>query len=147
MMLTVITTRENGTKRVSLTLEKESRVEQSHRQRTNINSIVAKYKKTGKLPPTSRVPRYGDFSKFGDFHELQNKIVAAEDAFMTLPAEVRKMFANDPGGLIDFLNDPENRAEAQRMGLIEKDPTPETPEKMKAPEATEDAVADTQAVN
>ena len=45
-------------------------------------------------------------------------VVKAEEAFMTLPAVVRARFANDPAGIFTFLQDPANRDEAVKLGLI-----------------------------
>lgn len=121
-MQIITTERENGTKRVRIKLDPESKVEQNHRERVNINSIVAKYKRTGLFPQRNDRPRYGDFTGLTDFHEAQTRIVAAEQDFLLLPAEIRNRFGNDPGQLIQFINDPENEAEARRIGLLPKLP-------------------------
>lgn len=110
--------RENGTLRVSTVISGESMTEQSHRQEVNINTIVARARK-GILPRgTGVMPNYGDFSSGMDYHEAQNKIVDAKRDFMRMPADIRKRFGNDPANMIDFLGNPDNREEAEELGLI-----------------------------
>lgn len=117
----VITTeRPNGTRRVQIKIPKESPVEQHHAKRQNINTIMARYRKTGLLPNRVTHPTYGDFSGIPDFQEAQQRIAKAEQDFLDLPAEIRSRFRNDVGELLDFINRPENEQEAVRMGLIPK---------------------------
>ena len=51
--------------------------------------------------------------------------MAADDAFMALPAAVRERFNNDPAELVDFVSDVNNRSEAIDLGLI---PPPAKPD-------------------
>jgi hypothetical protein len=70
-------------------------------------------------------PRYGDFSDVVDYHSALNSVIAAEDEFMALPANIRTRFDNDPAKLIDFLPNDANRAEAENLGLVTKtEPVP-----------------------
>lgn len=62
--------------------------------------------------------RYGDFSGALDFHECQNKVVQMQAHFDSLPSGVRRSFQNDPGKLLDFVNDPRNYQRALELGLI-----------------------------
>lgn len=121
-MAQVVTERSNGRKRVMQTDWGESRTEQSHRQETNINDIVHRYQKTGVLPPSSRLPVYGDFTGIIDYQSALNAVQAAQEAFLTLPPGMRKEFNNDPGQLLAFLSDESNRDDAIKLGLLE---TPE----------------------
>lgn len=99
---------------------KASRVEQNHRDRCNINTILKKCKKTGLLPSRGDAGYYGDFTGVEDFHSNIQRIEAAQQAFMTLPANVRKEFKNDPGMLLDFLSNSENRQKAIELGILPK---------------------------
>jgi phage internal scaffolding protein len=65
-------------------------------------------------------PRYGDFTDVVDYHSALNAVIAAEDEFMTLPAHIRTRFDNDPSKLIDFMENPANRSEAESLGLVNK---------------------------
>jgi len=107
----------------------ESKTEQSHRAEVDINQIVRRAQKTGMLPSNAGSARYGDFSQVADYHTAVDQVQRAEDAFMSLPSHVRKKFANDPGHLLSFLEDPENREEAMELGIIARplpkpDPAP-----------------------
>ena len=70
-------------------------------------------------------PRYGDFTGVVDYHSALNAVIAAEDEFMALPANIRTRFDNDPAKLIDFMQNPANRSEAESLGLVNKsEPVP-----------------------
>jgi hypothetical protein len=44
---------------------------------------------------------------------------------MALPANIRSRFDNDPAKLIDFMENPANREEAESLGLVNKsEPVP-----------------------
>lgn len=97
-----------------------SRTQQSFANEVNINMIVAKAKARKPVMQDTRQPLYGDFSNIKTFHEQRNAIIEAENAFMTLPAAVRKKFGNDVGKLLEFVADSKNKDEAIELGLIEK---------------------------
>lgn len=120
-----ITERPNGRKRVQQSTVGESRTEQAHANEVDINAIVSRYTKSGMLPPGRSNPSYGDFTGVVDFHTAQQAVVEAREEFMKLPAQVRKYFDNDPGKLISFLENEENREEAIRLGLVEERPVAE----------------------
>lgn len=124
----LISERDDGRRRVQIDCSAGGRTEQSHRDTCNINTIMAKAIRQGGLPLTERInrARFGDFSQTGSFHEMQNMVKKAEQDFAALPSGIRKEFDNDPGKLIDFLNDAENREKAEELGLVVKT-IPETP--------------------
>lgn len=98
-----------------------SRTQQHQRDETDINFIVKRYMQTGVLPQSALQPLYGDFESLS-FHEAQNKIRAAQEAFNLIPAEIRARFDNDPGKFVDFASNPENEDELIRLKL--RDPRP-----------------------
>lgn len=125
-MQSILTERENGTRRLVHDFSDEkSMTEQSHKKKCDINNIMKKYRQTGELPLSSKTPMYGDFSSGETYHEACNLIIEAKEDFMKLPSEIRKRFGNDPGKLVDFLNDPNNLEEAMDLGIIEKMDKPE----------------------
>lgn len=97
-------------------------VQQHFADEVDINTIVAAYIKTGELPFSGKVPLSGDFTEVTDFHTAMNLVVEAQEAFDSLSAELRARFKHDPGNLIAFLEDPENREEAEKLGLVNKPP-------------------------
>lgn len=92
---------------------------QSEKDACDINMIVAKCRKTGMMTNvrTDQL-RYGDFSSAVDYHDSVLRAQEAQDAFMSLPADIRKRFSNDPGQLIDFLANEANRQEAVDLGIV-----------------------------
>jgi len=103
-----------------LRCEDATRTQQHFKDETDINNILRQFNITGQLPTKAISPRYGDFTGIGDYHTALNQVIAAESEFMTLPAQLRARFDNDPQTLIEFLNNPENLDEAQKLGLVNK---------------------------
>ncbi|AXH76072.1 MAG: DNA pilot protein [Microviridae sp.] len=105
----------------------ESRTKQSFREESDINNVMARYRKTGILPETrDRVAQYLDVSE-ADYLEAQLVVAGASSMFHGLPAEVRFRFHNNPSEFLAFMNQPENLDEAVRMGVIERNPNQATP--------------------
>jgi phage internal scaffolding protein len=103
-----------------LRCEDATRTQQHFKDETDINNILRMFNITGQLPKKAITPQYGDFTGISDYHGALNAVIAAEDQFMTLPATLRARFDNDPQELIEFLNNPENLQEAQKLGLVNK---------------------------
>jgi phage internal scaffolding protein len=99
--------------------EDASLAQQHFKDECDINNILRQFNLTGVLPESPLSPRYGDFTGIGDYHTALNQVIAAEDGFMSLPANLRARFENDPAQLIEFLNNPENYNEAISLGLVE----------------------------
>ncbi|WNK14018.1 MAG: internal scaffolding protein [Microvirus sp.] len=112
------------------TVNKEpSRTHQEYRDECDLNKIMDKYRHTGVLPAarlgvTPAQPRYGDFRGV-DYHAAQTIIADANQRFEALPAVVRDRFRNEPVNMIKFLQDSNNRAEAEKLGLV--NPAPKAP--------------------
>lgn len=91
----------------------------------DINSIMARYEKTGQLPQYSRgAAQYGDFSQIPDFATMRHRVIAAEEMFMALPAKVRAVFGNDPGAFIAAADSQEGIALLKSLGLGNPDNAP-----------------------
>jgi len=103
-----------------LRCEDATRTQQHFKDETDINNILRMFNITGQLPKKALTPQYGDFSGVLDYHTALNAVIAAEDEFMTLPAQLRARFDNDPQELVEFLNNPNNLDEAQSLGLVKK---------------------------
>lgn len=101
----------------------ESRTKQEFAQECNINVIMAKYQRDGLLLHVNRFQgRYDDVSGAVPYHEAQNILLAAQDAFMSLPSSVRAQFDNDPGKFLEFASDPGNKERMREMGLLKEVP-------------------------
>jgi phage internal scaffolding protein len=118
-----------------LRCEDASLAQQHFKEECDINTILQKFNITGLLPEQTLSPRYGDFSGIGDYHTALNRVIAAQGEFEALPAQIRAKFDNDPAKLIEFLDDDNNRPEAEALGLVDKvaaeavEATQNTPEK------------------
>jgi phage internal scaffolding protein len=100
--------------------EDASLAQQHYKEECDINTILEKFNVTGLLPQIPLSPRYGDFSGISDYHTAMNRVIAAQDEFEALPAQIRARFDNDPSKLIEFLENENNRPEAEELGLVEK---------------------------
>jgi len=105
-------------KRVQLTTTQPTMAKQSMKAECDINNIMRKYEKTGVLTHfNEHRGNYGNFIGFEDYHTSMNKIIDAQNAFMTLPAKVREKFQNDPRKFLEFAQNPENTDQMIEMGL------------------------------
>lgn len=122
------------------------RTKQEFRNDADINSIIAKYRRTGVLPPSAHrsAARFGDFSQIPDFTEMCARVDAARDLFLALPSAVRKAFDHDPGKFIAATQSREGMEKLVELGIAKKiepilppgsgaaDPAPASKKKPKA---------------
>lgn len=101
-----------------LSCPEETLAQQHAKDECDINTIVRRFGLTGELPNGVRAPQDGDFTAATDYHTAMNAVIAANNSFMQLPAQVRARFNNDAGAFVDFCSDEKNRAEAKALGLI-----------------------------
>lgn len=97
-----------------------SRTKQEFWKQTDINTIMAKYDKTGQVDPlVLRDMQFGDFSDGRSFAEMAMKVKDAHFEFQQLPSQLREHYDNDPAKLLDALNKPEERENLLKWGVIE----------------------------
>jgi phage internal scaffolding protein len=101
-----------------LVCEEPTRTQQHHKDECDINVILERFGKTGQMPVNALSATYGDFSGVYDYHTAMNALIASESEFAALPANIRARFDNEPSNLIKFLDNPENKSEAEKLGLI-----------------------------
>lgn len=96
----------------------------------NVNNIVDKYQKTGIMDNAEGSERYyADVSEYPSFEEALQYTIDAKESFQGLDPNLRKRFNNDPHALLEFLKDPKNKEEGQRIGLLKPNkPKPVKPE-------------------
>ena len=112
--------RDAATNESGLACEEPSLAQQHHKDECDINNILRQFNITGLLPESPLSPRYGDFTGIGYYHTALNRVIAAQDEFDALPAQIRARFDNDPAQLIEFLENSDNRPEAEELGLVER---------------------------
>lgn len=99
---------------------------------TDINEMMARFgiNDYSQLPADSGVfdpSYYGDFTDIPDLREALERVTALNDTFMALPAKVRARFSNNPVELYNFIHEPDNRLEAEALGLLAPRPPQEAP--------------------
>lgn len=116
------------TPRVQFSSDKPARTEQSHAKACDINLIMKRYEKTGIIAHAKQYAgHYGDFTGATDYQECIARVQEADEAFMSLPASIRKRFDNDPGLYFDFATNPANHDELVKLGLLQAEMREETP--------------------
>lgn len=88
------------------------------KEECDINNVIARALRTGVLPCVDREALYGDFSQVTDYATAQTKIAAAKTEFEQLPSDIKEKFDNDVTNLLDWIDNPENEAEAIKLGLL-----------------------------
>lgn len=112
-------TLDNGQIHVETVNQEPTLAQQQFKDECDINNIMKRYADTGQLTHLrNQTGVFADFSEIPDYQGSLNRVLDAQNAFMQLPAEVRTRFRNDPGYLIDFLQDPNNYDEALKLGLV-----------------------------
>lgn len=104
----------------------ESWVQHQDADACDINKIFDKHAKDHTL--IEHVNRYqgyyGDVADVVDYATALRIVEEADDAFMSLPADIRKRFGNDPSEFLSFVDNPDNLDEMQRMGLVPPESVP-----------------------
>lgn len=104
----------------ALVCEDVSLTKQQFREESDINEIVRRFNLTGQLPDNVQVPQYAEFEEIVDYQTAMNVLRAADESFMQMPVELRRRFSNDPAQFVEFVNNSDNRAEAEKLGLVIK---------------------------
>jgi len=120
---------------VDLICEDPSLTDQSQAADADINTIMARYEKTGTLPDYGQSPMYGDFSDMPTFMEAQEVLRRGSEAFAALPSRVRAEFDNDPAQFVAFASDPGNVDQMRIWGLAKPLDEPEVTPAPPAPPA------------
>lgn len=95
--------------------------EQSHKDMCDVNKIIRKYDRDGLITHVSKFEaHFGDVTGL-EFKAAQDQVIAAQRMFDDLPSNIRKEFGNDPGNLLSFMDNPDNRDKAIELGLIRGD--------------------------
>lgn len=101
-----------------------SLTQQNFAAECDINMIVKRAAAGGELTHVNPRPgQYGDFSNIPDYREAFEVVKRANALFMGMDWQVRERFGNDPQRMVQFLQDPKNRDEAIKLGLV-KAPEP-----------------------
>lgn len=107
-------------KRVRVTLDTgPGKTEQSHKKDTDMNYILRGYQKTGLIRHAKEhAGKYDDIA-VQDFQEAIFIVTNAQRQFDELPSNIRKRFGNNPAEFLEFVQNPENKAEMQTLGILQ----------------------------
>lgn len=105
---------------ISLDCSTPQLTDQSDLKSSDINNIVNQFLRTGVLPNTreQRANYLDTTQQPTSLAEVYDIARRANDAFLDLPAEVRKMMDNDPANLEQFVQDEQNKDLLLKHGLI-----------------------------
>jgi len=132
--------------RVQITFPKnEGRTKESFAEQCEINNIMARHQKTGALTHINKHQAQYGFATSNDFAESMRIVKTAQDMFNALPSNIRTRCANDPGQFLDFVQNPENELEMQKLGLIPEQEGSEQPPEPTKTEPPTPAIAETPA--
>lgn len=112
----------SGRIRVRSQNNEPSLTQQHFKAECDINNIIKRFAQTGEITHLNkRKGSFQDLSNIGEsYQEMLDTVQKAQDAFMELDPIIRDRFRNDPGNLLAFISNPQNREEAIKLGLIEK---------------------------
>lgn len=97
---------------------------QSQALDTDINEILRRVGLGAPMPQNLKLPEYGDYTGITDFRSALEAVQRAETEFMTLPAQIRATFQNDPQAFLEYVQQPANLDQLRTWGLAI--PKPET---------------------
>lgn len=93
---------------------------QEFAEECDINVLMARYEKTGAIPPMNAAePQYLDVADFAgiDLMTAMDVLERADRSFMSLPARTRAEFDNDPMKFVAFCEDAKNLDKLREWGL------------------------------
>ena len=97
------------------------KTEQAHKHDCDINNIIKKYNRTGTIEHVRYIePKFMDASAL-DFKTTMDKMKKIEQKFEEIPSAIRKRFDNDPGKFYAFMENPDNKNEAIKIGISRTD--------------------------
>ncbi len=108
----------NGKKRVLTVNLQKNMTEQAHAKECDMNYILRKYQKTGLIEHVKKHQgRYDDIT-VTDFTEAMHKVSEAQDMFNELPSFVKKKVGGSVEKFLEFVQNPNNKADMQRLGML-----------------------------
>lgn len=112
------------------------KAKQEFKKQCDINEIVKQARRNGEelLQPVSIISDIAiDLSQMPPYAVMVQKTIEAQQAFEELDPKIRRRFNDDPAKLLEFLQDPANKPEAQKLGLVNQDPEPIIEQKLDSP--------------
>lgn len=116
----------NVRRRVQIFFPEPTLTQQALAEETDINYIVKKARATGQLPNPAVQGVFADTTNMPDYQTALDMLNLADEAFATLPSEVRLKFKNNPAELLKFIENDQNYDEAVKLRLVKPKPSKDT---------------------
>ncbi|AXH74193.1 MAG: internal scaffolding protein [Microviridae sp.] len=107
---------------------KEDCVDQIGADLVDLNRVMKRFEKSGELAELIKlgmgregVGDYADFTGAPDFQAALDIVNLGKEQFSLLSAPVRERFGGDASKFMDFVSDPKNVDEMERLGLLKPD--------------------------
>lgn len=105
-------------RRVATECKDDGLTEQSHAKSCDIHNILTQYEKTGVITHNAKHQgQYMDYPNSHDFKAMMDTVAEAKSMFESIPATIRKDFANDAGRFLDFMQNEDNREAIEAYGF------------------------------
>lgn len=105
--------------RVTIDCSEPVLTDQSFKNSSNINTIMAQYAKTGLLnEPNKAFAKYQDNTLSVPLEDAYKLVSEATELFRQLPSSLRKQMDDDPKNLESFLSDPDNYDQLVKHGVL-----------------------------
>lgn len=115
--------------RTALYCDDESLTKQEFKEDADINTIIARFTRTGEPPPMALPEHFMDITGKQTYEQISERLAEANAAFYTLPAATRSQFLNDPTRWADEVMKRLNKADGDGLKEIGVDITIKQPEK------------------
>lgn len=101
---------------------------QEHKAECDIHNILKQYQQTGIITHISnQQPIYADLPDALDYQSSLNILMSADEAFSTLPSQVRDHYDNDPAAFLAAFSDPSQEDQLRAWGLLKPSREPHEP--------------------
>lgn len=108
-------------KRKAVNCSKNGKTDQSYQKMCDINVIIANATKTGLLSHEKHgLGQYIDNTQIPSLMEAHELVRNANESFMALPSDIRKLMDHDSTKLVEFINDPTNQDILIKHGILNK---------------------------
>ena len=95
-------------------------VRKADAKEADINKVISRIISGGGARVNSAPAVFADVSQFSGLQDALIMVSEAQEGFMSLDADVRERFDNDPVKLVAFLEDASNREEAVNADLLNR---------------------------
>ena len=107
---------------ISTVNDEPTMTKQALADNANINKLIKKHGITHVVQNMSNLEvLYGEITSM-DLAEAMQMNIDANEAFMEVPADIRKQFGNDAGAFIDYATNPANIDQMRKWGMAPPPP-------------------------